>query len=502
MMFKVKDLDIATAGPLVIVVNQKDAQRLDLHANDRVLVKKGRSKSVVIVDISEDPKSIRKGYIGAFEEVLDKLNLKDGDEVELDYARKPLSLQLIKKKLDGDHLDDAEYDIIIADVVNDELSEGELTYFVAGCYTRGLHTHETVSLTKAIVKHGKTLNVCPDCVVDKHCIGGVPGNRTTMIVVPILAAAGLMVPKTSSRSITSPAGTADTMEVLCNVTLPVKKMERIVKKVGGCIAWGGGVNLAAADDKLIRVRHSLSIDPKGMLLASILAKKKAVGAKHVLLDIPVGKHTKIKTRHQANKLRRDFYKVGRLLGMNVHVVITNGEQPIGNGIGPCLEAKDVLYIFRRDERAPKDLEKKSLMLAARLLKIAGKKEPAKLAKQILESGIAYTKFKEIIKAQGGNPDIDPDKIKVGEFTKVIRAKSSGRLDDINTAIISRIARMAGAPLDKEAGIFMHAREGQRVKKGQPIFTIYAKSKANLHFATKVYNQELGILISQYVDREI
>ncbi len=494
MKFTVKDLDIATAGPLVVVLHKKDAQLLDLHAGDRVLVKAQRKKSVVIVDISESSRHLKSGELGCFEEVLNKLNLKHSDTVELASARKPYSIDLIKCKLQGCTLSESQMDTIVKDIVNDELTEGELTYFVSGCYTNGLHLKETVALTKAIVKHGRQLSIPKGHIIDKHCVGGVPGNRTTLLVVPIIAAAGYMLPKTSSRSITSPAGTADTMEVLCNVTLPVEEITRIVKKINACIAWGGGVNLAAADDKLIRVRHPLSIDPEGMLLASILAKKKAVGASHVIIDIPVGKHTKIRTKKQAEHLKSEFYRVGKMIGIKVHVVITKGEEPIGNGIGPALEARDVLWVLRRDPRGPKDLERKSIMLAGDLFHVAGVKNGREMAREILESGKAYAKMQEIIYEQGGDPDVDPEDIKIGEMEFTVNAAKSGVIEEINTSTISHIARMAGAPLDPEAGLFLHVHLGDKVKKGDPLFTIYAKTKDNLHFAKRAFYEDTAITI--------
>jgi len=307
-------------------------------------------------------------------------------------------------------------------------------------------------------------------------------ERTTMVVVPILAAAGLKVPKTSSRAITSPSGTADTMEVLAPVKLSIKKLNSIVRKVGAFIAWGGGIQLASADDKLIQVRHAMSIDPEGMLLASILAKKKAVDSNRVLIDIPVGKHTKVKTRSDAEHLKREFIRIGSKLKMRIEVVVTDGRQPIGNGIGPVLEAKDVLYILQRDPRAPKDLEKKSLDMAAQILKMAGRKHPKRTAKEMLTSGKAYKKFQEIIKAQGGNEKIQPDDLPVADFKQTMIAYKSGVLVDINSASMARVARLAGAPLDKAAGIYLHHHEGAEVQKGEPIATVYAESKEKLQFA--------------------
>ncbi len=486
MKLKVKDMDIATGGILVVLVNKKDAEKFDLHHEDRISVKKGRKKATSIVDIGESEKAVKPGQIGFFEEVLEELNVKPGTEVDIDLEDKPKGVEHIKKKLQGKELSKEEIDEIIKEIVERKLSAIEMTYFIAACYTNEMSLDETVNLTNAIVDHGNKLKLKNKIIVDKHCTGGVPGNRTTMIIVPIVAAAGLTIPKTSSRSITSPAGTADTMEVLAPVEFSLKKMKSIIQKTNGCIILGGrGVDLASADDKLIKLRHPLSLDPEGMLLASILAKKAAVNSNHVLIDIPIGNDTKIKNKKEANRLSKLFIKIGRKLGMKVKVIITDGTEPVGKGIGPALEARDALWVLKRDERRPKDLEKKCISMAAEILKSADIKGAKKKVKDILESGKAYEKMKEIIKAQGGDPDVDPDKIKIGKYKYTYNAPKTGTMTDINNFTISKIARIAGAPKDKGAGIYLYRHEGQEVKKGQPIFTIYSENKTKLKYARNI-----------------
>ncbi len=494
MKLKVKDMDIATGGIMVAILNYEDAKKFDLHHGDRIAVKKGKKKVVAVLDIAESKKVVAPGEIGLFEESLAKINAKNNSIVEFGLERRPKSLQYIRKKLDGNDLNKEEINEIINDIVEGNLDVIEITYFVAASYTRGLSLKESILLTKAIVKHGDQLNVGKGPILDKHCTGGVPGNRTTMIVVPIIAAAGLKIPKTSSRSITSPAGTADTMEVLTSVSIPVPKMKKIIQKANGCMVWGGAMNLAAADDKMIKVRHPLSLDPEGMLLASILAKKAAVHSTHVLIDIPLGKDTKIKTKKQAMHLKRKFLEIGKKLGMKIKVTITDGNQPIGNGIGPCLEAIDVLKVLRNDKDAPKDLRKKSLHLATLMLDMAGKKDAKQLATDILDSGRAFDKMKEIIKLQGGNSKITPEDIKVGKITYTYKATKSGKITEIDNREIARIARVAGAPEDKGAGIYLYVHEKEKVRKNDKLFTIHAQSKTKLEYAKKTYNLRDGIKI--------
>ncbi len=496
MKLKIKDMDIATGSILVAILNDKDAREMDIHAKDRIKIKKGKRIETVIVDIGETNKAVPPGYLGAFEEVIDSLNLRKNEIIEVIPARKPLSVEYIRKKLDGKKLNKEEIDQIVWDITHNKLNDVELTYFVAACYANTLTMNETKLLTEAMAYHGDILKLNEYPVIDKHCIGGVAGNRTTMIVVPIIAAAGLTIPKTSSRSITSPAGTADTMEILANVTIPLKKIKKIIKKINGCIVWGGAINLAPADDKIIKVEYPLMIDAESQLLASIIAKKLSVSSTHILIDIPVGKGAKIESKNEALSLKRDFKKLARKLRKKIKVILTDGSEPIGNGIGPALEARDVLWVLKNDSRAPFDLKKKAVKMAGIILEMGGKSgkfRGYRNALNILESGRAYKKMKEIISLQG-TKITEPEKIKLAKFSFDFKAWKNGIIAHIDNKSISKIARVAGAPVNKKAGIYLYKHAGEKVNKGDAIFTVYAESKRKLDYAKDILKQIDGIEI--------
>ncbi len=488
MRLKVKDLDISTGDVFIATLNNKDAEKFDLFSGDRIEISKGKKKVVTAINITNSKKIVPEGSIGIYRELQKESGFKPGDTVSIGISHYPNSLHYIRKKLRGKRLSQEEFDEIIGDIVTNKLTRVEVTYFVSACYIHELTVHETIYLTRAILKTGQTISFNTHPVVDKHCIGGVAGNRTTMIVVPIVAAAGLLMPKTSSRSITSPAGTADTMEVLAKVSFDIKRLKGIVQKTGGCMVWGGTMNLAPADDKIINVEHEVSLDPKGQLLASILAKKKSVSATHLLIDIPVG--GKIKSRKDSIYLKQRFEEIGRSLGFKIKVVLTDGRQPIGNGIGPVFEARDVLWVLKNDKRAPKDLRDKSVMLAGMIFELAGKRphgQGAKLAEQILISGKAYKKFAEIVKAQGGK-SLRPDKLKIGKFKYTYKAPRDGTIHKISNRFVSKLAKIAGAPKDKEAGIYLYVLLNQKVNRGNRLFTIYSDNKDKLARAKKLTAQ--------------
>jgi len=489
MKLKIKDVDIASGDILVAILNEKDAINLGVQATDRIKIKRLRTNKHItaVVDLAT---SIKPGQLGLFEEGIKLLNLKDKDTVEVTCGEPPKSIKLIKDKLNGKRLTEEQIHLIIEDIIENRFSDKEMTYFVSACYIRGLNLNETVSLTKAIVTTGTQIDFGKKIILDKHCIGGVANNRTTMIVIPILASLGYTIPKTSSRSITSPAGTADTMEVLAPVTLSESKIKHVVNKTNACMVWGGNTNLAAADDKLIKVRHPLKIDPEGMLLASILAKKKAVGATHVLIDIPYGYGAKFENERSAKILSKKFVKLGQLLGMKIKVILTDGSEPIGNGIGPTLEAMDVLSVLKSN--GPNDLRNKAVYMATELLKMLKVKKAKAKVIETLNSGKAYEKFMDIIQAQGGKKHF---KLQKAQFFHSVIAKKEGKVTIINNKGISTIARRAGAPHNKRAGLYLRVHKNQLVKKGDVLFTIYARTKEKLQFAINSLEHVEHIIIN-------
>jgi thymidine phosphorylase len=352
---------------------------------------------------------------------------------------------------------------------------------------------EVLYLTRAMVETGKRLDWSEPLVVDKHCIGGIPGNRTSMLIVPIVAAHGMLIPKTSSRAITSPAGTADTMEVLAHVELSPDQLHKIVRRERACLAWGGKARLAPVDDILISVERPLSLDSPGQMVASILAKKIAAGSTHLLIDIPVGPTAKIRSRSAALRLRKLFEYTGDHTGLQLEVIITDGRQPIGRGIGPVLEARDVMQILNNHPDAPANLREKALQLAGRILEfdpdIRGGQGYV-IARDILDSGRALAKMDAIIKAQGDNPETPVP----GNLQQPVLASASGTITDIDNLQLAHIARLAGAPMDPGAGVDLHRKLGEQVKQGELLYTIHAEFAADFRFACEAVKKENGYRI--------
>lgn len=483
MILRAKRIDLSTGDVLVAVLSNEDATRLDVRGSDRIKISYDGNEVISVIDVSET--GVKAGEIGLFNETYNKLGIRDGKNVSVSLAERPSSVGSIRKKLFGETLNKDEIYTLVKEIVRDDLNDVELAYFISACTSNGLSLEETTNLTKAMVDFGTRLDLGSDKVVDKHSTGGVPNNRTTMLIVPIVASAGLVMPKTSSRAITSPSGTADTMEVLAPVMHTVNKIKDIIRKTNACIIWGGAMDLAAADDKMIRVRYPLSLDPEGLILSSIMAKKAAVGSKYVLIDIPLGKDTKVDSKDKAERLKRQFIHIGKKLGMKMQIMISDGSQPIGSGIGPGLEARDILWILKGDRRGPEDLKKKAVYMAGLILKMA-KMGDEKTSARILESGAAYEKMREIIREQGGDPDISSDDIEIGKHSYTVRAMKSGKVSEINNRFVAKIARIAGAPIDKGAGLYLNVRKGDRINKGDKLLTVYSASAKKLDFTLEVF----------------
>lgn len=429
--------------------------------------------------------------VGLSEYAWKALNAIEGEIVNVSHPTPVLSLSHVRSKIYGNKLAPTQISEIVRDIVSARYSDIEIASFVTACAGDRLDMEEIANLTQAMVEAGKRISWTGKLIVDKHCVGGLPGNRTTPIVVAIVAAYGLTMPKTSSRAITSPAGTADTMEVLAPVDLDMNKLRRVVEQEGGCIAWGGSASLSPADDILIRVEKILDVDSEGQLVASILSKKIAAGSTHVLLDMPVGPTAKVRNAAMADKLSSYLKQTGDRLGLGVAVHISDGMQPVGRGIGPALEARDLVAVLKNDPNAPQDLRDRSLALAGKILEFSPDVPHdggLTIAQDILNSGKAWNKFQSICAAQGGMRDIPK-----AAHTYPVVAERAGVILTIDNRHIARVAKLAGAPADKVAGVDLHTPVGTRVEKGEPLFTIHAAAPGQLDYALTYLKEQNSII---------
>jgi thymidine phosphorylase len=291
------------------------------------------------------------------------------------------------------------------------------------------------------------------------------------------------------------------MEVLAKVELPIQQLQDIVRTHRGCLSWGGSASLSPADDVLISVERPLALDSPGQMVASILSKKIAAGSTHLVLDIPIGPTAKVRSMPEAQKLRRLFEYVAHRMNLTLDVVITDGRQPIGQGIGPVLEARDVMRVLENDPLAPMDLRQKALRLAGRLIEcdpdVRGGDGFA-IARDILDSGRALAKMRDIISAQGATP-FDHHRPDLGALSFDICAGQTGMVVDLDNLQLSRIARLAGAPKVQNAGVDLVCKLGDVVKPGSVLYRVYASYPADLEFARQACAQHPGYTIGEVSD---
>jgi len=285
-------------------------------AQSRITVTVGNKSVVATLNIVYSD-ILGKGDIGLSEAAWKRLDIDNGEVATLSHTPSLDSMSHVRSKLYGHRLSRDGMNEIVTDVVAGRYGDIQLAALLTACAGNRLDLNEITWLTQAMVGAGHRIDWGRDKVMDKHCLGGLPGNRTTPIVVSIAAACGLVIPKTSSRAITSPAGTADAMETMTQVTLSLQDMRRVVEKENACLVWGGSVSLSPADDILIRIERALDIDSEGQMVASVLSKKAAAGSTHVLIDIPVGPTAKVRGRQAADHLSHLLKSVGDSLGMQV-----------------------------------------------------------------------------------------------------------------------------------------------------------------------------------------
>lgn len=465
--------------PIVVVRTDCPVCRSEgLAPRSQVLLRTdGREVSAVLFQGADE--ILGHNEIGLSEAAWELLGGVEHERVRITHLPPVESMGSVRSRIFGKSLSRGELAKLVKDVVAGRYSDVHLSAFITAGTAVPLDDEETFALTAAMADAGERLDWSFD-VIDKHSVGGLPGNRTTPIVVSIAAAAGLKIPKTSSRAITSPAGTADAMETVTRVDLDVDAIRKVVEAEGGCLAWGGALNLSPADDIFIGVERQLDIDPEGQLIASVLSKKFAAGAKRLVLDIPVGPTAKVRSQSAARALARRMTGIAARLGMTAQCLLSDGRQPVGSSVGPALEMLDVLAVLRRDPDGPADLCDRALAIAAAVLELggaAGKGGGILKARQLLEDGSAYRKFEAICRAQGGFREP-----REARLHRVLRSGRSGRVAAIDNRKIARLAKFAGAPDSPSAGLRLHASLGKFVHRGDPLFTLYAETDAELDYA--------------------
>lgn len=487
---KSKKFDLGAGKDLFILLNSKDSEDLGVKEGEIVLL--GYKDIELYVKVIITDTKVAEGEVGLYEEIYEEYHIPEGRKLLVDIQSPSESLDAIRKKLSGQRLNEKELLSVMKDIGSRKLKETEVAFFVSTFFNPGFSEDEIYAMTKGMAESGEILDFKyiknnKDLVVDKHSIGGTAGKGITPILVPILAASGLVVPNTSTRAITSPAGTTDILESVMPVALSKEKVYKVVEKTGACMVWGGSLYLAPADDEIINVERSLRIQEFQKVLVSIVAKKIAMGASFVLIDLPYGKGTKIEKPDDLEFLRREFEKLFERFNIKcvTHKRVVKG--PDGNGVGPILEMKECLRVLERDEKRSEALEDTVIAMAAEILEGTGKAKSGmgkKVVQDLLDSGKALKKFWDIAKAQGAKKVINSSQLKPGKIKYQLKSDRSGVVKSICTREIVEIARSLGTPKIQDAGIYVEKMPGDKVEKGEILMTLYATSEDRMEEGIK------------------
>jgi len=480
---KVKYLDIKTGYPWIVIVHNEDAKCFGIRPGDELVVKWKEKQTEIAVDTTGS--LVQKGEIGVFQDITNRYRIKEGDLLELRLAGHAPSLKIIHKKLNRKRLSYKEISTLVSDIAKYRINDLELGFFIASAFDeKNFSKEEIYYLTKAISETGDMIKF-GRVVADKHSIGGIPGNRVSPIIVAIVASYGITIPKTSSRAITSAAGTADTMEVLAPVSFSLDEIKEIVKETNGCLIWGGALRLAPVDDRFIKITRILGLEPYSKMVVSIMSKQIATGINHLIIDMPIGPTAKISSVKDIKFVKNLFLYLAKRFNIKIKIISQKTMGPIGRGIGPCLEARDVMRVLQQKENMPKDLEEKAAQLSGDLLELVGrakKRTGKRLALESLRSKNALEKMQEIIKAQGGNPKIDSEEILLGRITYELKSSQSGLVKSIHNKNLNKICGLLGTPSTKEAGAYLNKSIGERVKKDDILCIFYTNSEQRLILA--------------------
>lgn len=499
LKLKIKILDIY-ANYSIAILHVNTAQEIGAQNLDRIDLTKNDFHSSFVVDTSFS--YVSENQIGIFKDTAKEFDLNEGDEVFVNLLSPPKATKYIMNKVKNKTLEKEEINEIIFAINKNALSEAELSAFVTGIFINALNIDEIKHLCSALIDVGDKMDFGKNKVIlDKHSIGGING-RVSMLIVPIIASLGYKIPKTASRSITSAAGTADSMNVLSDVSFEIDKVVDIVDKVDGAVVWEGKIDLCPVDNRLIDIEHALGINPEGLMIASILSKKKSIGSTHLVIDIPIGRYVKIKNKEDGERLAKKFIVFCNYLGIKSKVLITDGDKPCGVNFGPALEAKNVLEIL--EGKYQDSVFEKSCYLSGALLELAGHckdGEGYEIAKQSITSGKALEKFKEILKAQNGKIFNSQD-VPKAKFVKKIYATEEGNMIRFNLTKIIQLTKILGCPKDISSGVVLLCKIGDQIKLNDPVFEIHSENQNKLSKAMEFIKSNNPVVIEKMVIEQL
>ena len=407
---------------------------------------------------------------------------------------------IIKKKRDGGKLSEAEINYFVKGCTDGSIPDYQISALCMAIYFQGMDLEETTALTLAVRDSGEKLDFSniKGIRVDKHSTGGV-GDKTSLVIAPIVASLGLKVAKMSGRGLGHTGGTVDKLESIpnFNTALSTEDFERIVNETGIAIV-GQTATLAPADKKLYAIRDvTATVDSMPLIAASIMGKKLAADDDCIVLDVKTGSGSFMKTIEDSKKLAELMVGIGKKAGKKVLALITDMDVPLGNAIGNSLEVKEAIATLHG--KGPKDFTEVCFALASDMLYLAGlgtENECRVLANNAIKSGNAFNKFREMVVAQGGDVSVidDPSKFPEAKYKENVYAEKSGYISKVDTEGYGIASLMLGAGrnavgenIDYSAGIVLKKKTGDFVRVGEAIATLYTDDETRIREVIQRFN---------------
>lgn len=413
-------------------------------------------------------------------------------------------VDLIQKKKNGETLTKEEIDFMITDYVAGKIPDYQMSAMLMAIYFNGMENEELAAFTLAMRDSGDLVDLSPieGIKVDKHSTGGV-GDKTTLIVGPIVAACGVPVAKMSGRGLGFTGGTLDKLESISGfcIDLSAEEFFETVKKTGISVIGQTG-NLAPADKLLYALRDvTATVDSIPLIAASVMSKKLAAGSDKIVLDVTTGSGAFMKNTRDAKKLAKHMVAIGNHAGKETVAILTGMEEPLGFAIGNNMEVKEAIEVLKGD--GPEDVKEVSVALAGMMLSLGlenvSHSQGKRMAKKALSSGQAFEKFKEMVQAQGGDIRYveHPEFFERDAFEGEVLAAEDGFLSGMDTEKIGVAAGLLGAGretkdsvIDMSAGIYLKKKIGDTVKKGEPIAICYAGTKEKLNRGMAMFESSI------------
>ena len=484
---KVILFDIQNWNWHIVMLNAEQASDYWIKDDDKIsLIRKWEE---FVVDVVLSDKYVQANEIWVTNDFLEEYPIMEWDTVLVSFVKNnPLSMQAIRKKLLWKKITDEEIDAIIEDIKDNKIPDLVLAYYVATSFFYKSDVHELSYTTKATA-YSWDMYRFPWIVAGKYCIGWVPGNETTLIVIPILASLWITAPKSFSKAITSPAATGECVNVLMDIEFDKQEVIRITDKVWACLVWNEKLNLAPVNDRIIKVSSPVGIEPYARMISSIMAKNYAMWINHCLIDIPMWPTAKVATTRDAKRVAKRFKEVWEYLWIKMDVQVTDWRQPIGRWIWACLQAREALRILQQYKDRSKDLEDKGIFLASKLLLLcwaADNIENAqKLAIAQLKNWEARKKLQEIIKAQNWNPNIKSEDIELGKHSYDVVATKNCVIKNVDMKLLNTMVRWLGAPKEYKAWIYLNKKVLDKVRKWEVIYTMYSPSENTINLVKEM-----------------